>query len=268
MSYWKDRVVLIPGGSLGLGRAVAGCCAKRGARIALAARGKESLDAAAKPLRKAGCDVATFVADLTSDSEVEHLFAQVRQRFGRLDALIQCAGRSSRGKILDTSAADFQSMWNLNFLGAVRCVRAAAPLLLNSRGHVVLIGSLASKTAAPSLGPYPASKFPLAAYAQQLRLELGPQGLHALLVCPGPIAREDSGVRYEEIAADLPESARLPGGGAKVKAIEPNWLAEQILIACEKRKPELIVPAKARLLFVASQISARLGDWLLRKNIK
>ena len=268
MSYWQDRVVLITGGSLGLGRAVAECSAKRGARVVLAARGKDALDEAAKPLRQAGHEVATFIADLTNDGEVEHLMAQVRQRFGRLDALIQCAGRSSRGKILDVSAAEFQSLWDLNFLGAVRCVRAAAPLLLVNRGHVVLVGSLASKIASPYLGAYPASKFPLAAYAQQLRIELGPQGLHTMLVCPGPIARDDAGVRYEDIAADLPESARRPGGGTKVKAIDPQRLAERILDGCEQRRAELILPAKARLLFVAAQISARLGDWILKKNIK
>ena len=130
MSYWQDKVVLVTGGSLGLGRRIAETCAERGAKVAIAARGKESLDSAAAPLRKAGRDVATFVADLTVDEEVAHLFAQIGQRFGRLDALVNCAGRSSRGGILETSAADFQQLWDLNFLGAVRCTRAAAPPLV------------------------------------------------------------------------------------------------------------------------------------------
>ena len=62
---------------------------------------------------------------------------------------------------------------------------------LRRRGHVVNLGSLAAKTAARWMGAYPATKFALAAYTQQLRLELGPEGLHVLLVCPGPVARKD-----------------------------------------------------------------------------
>jgi hypothetical protein len=87
-----------------------------------------------------------------------------------------------------------------------------------------------------------------------------------MLVCPGPIAREDAGQRYAAAAPDIPATAQAPGGGARVKAIDPAELAAAILRACEARKPELIVPAKARLLFAISQLSARWGDWLLRRS--
>jgi short-subunit dehydrogenase len=135
--------------------------------------------------------------------------------------------------------------------------------LLASRGHVVQIGSLAARVASRYLGPYPASKFPLVAYAQQLRLELGPQGLHVLLVCPGPLRRDDSGQRYDDQAEALPPEARRPGGGARLKAIDPHDLARRIARACERRQPELVVPGKARLLFALSQLWPGLGDYLL-----
>ena len=87
-----------------------------------------------------------------------------------------------------------------------------------------------------------------------------------LLVCPGPIARPDSGFRYDQAA--VPPEARRPGGGVKLKGLDPQKLAQKILSACEHRKAELIVPAKARILFVVSQLSARLGDWLVSKMTK
>jgi short-subunit dehydrogenase len=139
---------------------------------------------------------------------------------------------------------------------------------MQSRGHLVLIGSLASKVAAGYLGAYPASKFPIAALAQQLRMELGDKGLHTLLVCPGPIARDggnESESRYANQAPGVPAAAQQPGGGAKVRAIDPTWLSERILRACEERRAELVVPRYARLLFAASQLSPRFGDWCLRK---
>ena len=154
-------------------------------------------------------------------------------------------------------------MWELNFLGLVRCTQAAAPHLIASRGHVVNIGSLAAKTASRFLGAYPASKFPVAAYSQQLRYELNPQGVHVLLVCPGPIARPDAGRRYDDQAGSLPESARRPGAGVKLKGIPPQRLIAKILRYCERRRPELVLPAKARLLFALAQLSPRLGDWII-----
>ena len=80
---------------------------------------------------------------------------------------------------------------DLNLIALVRCTRAAMPQLLEPKGHLVNIGSLAGKTAARYMGAYSATKHAVSAYSQQLRLELGPQGLHVLLVSPGPIARDE-----------------------------------------------------------------------------
>ena len=123
-------------------------------------------------------------ADVTQQADVGRMSATVHGAWGGLDLLCHCAGRSMRGTVLATSPEDFEALWNINFLSAVRCVQAFASSLAENRGHFVLIGSLASKVAAGYLGAYPASKFPLAALAQQLRIETEQSGLHTLLVCP------------------------------------------------------------------------------------
>jgi NAD(P)-dependent dehydrogenase (short-subunit alcohol dehydrogenase family) len=205
-------------------------------------------------------------ADVTQQDQVTALIEQTIKLHGRLDMVIHCAGRSSRGSIEETTAAQFQELLEINFLSAVRVTQAAIPHLLARQGHVVLIGSLAAKIASRHLGAYPASKFPLAAYAQQLRLELGDRGLHTLLVCPGPLQRDDAGKRYDAQAASLPQSARRPGGGVKLKGLDPDWLARRILLACERREAELVVPARARLLFALAQLWPSLGDWLVMRN--
>jgi short-subunit dehydrogenase len=202
---------------------------------------------------------------VTQQDQVEALLTQTVRMHGRLDLLVNCAGKSARGEAIKTSAAQFAELLDLNFLSAVRATQAAYPHLVQSHGHVVLIGSLSSKTASRYLGAYPSSKFPLAAYAQQLRLETSGQGLHTLLVCPGPIRRDDAGERYRDQAVDLPAEAGQPGGGAKLAGIDPDWLARQILQACERRQPELVVPARARLLFAIAQLWPGLGDWIVRQ---
>jgi uncharacterized protein len=127
----------------------------------------------------------------------------------------------------------------------------------------VNIGSLAAKSASRWVGAYPATKHAVAAYSQQLRLELGPQGLHVLLVCPGPIAREGSRLYPLEGMEDVPERARHPGAGVRARAISPEALAKAILRACERRRPELVMPGYFRLLFALGHLSPRLGDWLV-----
>jgi NAD(P)-dependent dehydrogenase (short-subunit alcohol dehydrogenase family) len=265
MAYWSEKIVVVTGASSGLGWHIAAALTAARASVVLAARSRARLDAAAEELAKSASRVLPIAADVTNQEQVERLFARTIEEFGRLDALFNCVGVSSRGRAIDTLPEDFARSIDLNLLTAVRCTRAAAPHLLRSRGHLVNIGSLSGKTASRFLGAYPASKFALAAYTQQLRLEMGPDGVHVLLVLPGPIARDDAGLRYADQAAGLPGSASQPGGGVKLKGIDPKKLAAQVLRACERRRAELVVPGRARLLFALQQISPRLGDWVLRR---
>lgn len=266
MSYWRNKVVLVTGGSSGLGRVIAEAFGEAGARLAIVGLESAQVEQAAKEMQSGGRDVLGVCADITRQEDVDRLFAQVLERFGQLDALVNNAGRSMRGKVLDTTPEQFRDLMELNFIATVRCTRAAVPHLLKQRGHVVNIGSLAAKSAARWVGAYPATKFAVAAYSQQLRLELGPEGLHVLLVCPGPIERKDARLYPLEGLEDVPESARAPGAGVQVRAIPPKTLARAILSACERRRPELVVPGKARLLFAIAQLCPSLGDWIVRKE--
>lgn len=266
MTYWQSKVVLVTGGSSGLGRVIADAFGAAGAKLVIAGLEADAVEASAQEMREAGYDVLGVAVDITQQDQVDRLFAKALERFGQLDVLVNNAGRSMRGKVLDTTPERFRELMELNLIATVRCTRAAAPHLLKQRGHVVNIGSLAAKSAARWVGAYPATKFAVAAYSQQLRLELGPEGLHVLLVCPGPIARKDERLYPLAGLEDVPERARRPGAGVHVSAIPPERLAQAILRACERRQPELIMPGKARWLFAISQLWPRLGDWLVLRN--
>lgn len=262
MSYWQEKVALITGGSSGLGLSIASQLVDRASKVVLVSRRESNLQSAARSL---GSSVLPIPADVTVPADIERITKTLIEHFGRLDLVCHAAGRSMRGEVLATTREDFEALWRVNFLAATDLVRATAEPLMATRGHVVLIGSLASRVAPRYLGAYPTSKFPLTAYAQQLRLELGPQGIHTLLVCPGPIARkEESGPRYE--ADGVPDAAHLPGGGARLRALDPDQLAARILEACERRRLEIVIPKRSRILLVLNQISARWGDWLLSRT--
>jgi len=268
-NVFRDRTVVVTGGSAGLGAALAEGLCRAGAAVVLVARDEDRLAARAEQLmaQVPGATVTFAAIDITDDAQVTNGFAElVGQAQRPVAGLFNAAGLSQRAAILDTDAAAFQRLWDLNFLGTVRCTRALATELLEARGHIVNIGSLASKVASPFLGAYPVSKFSVAAYSQQLRLELGPSGLHVLLVCPGPITREDGGRRYDDMAADLPESARRPGGGADLRTIAPHALVAKILTACERRLPELVLPRKVSFLAALAQLFPAWADRVILKK--
>jgi NAD(P)-dependent dehydrogenase (short-subunit alcohol dehydrogenase family) len=253
----------VTGGSSGLGRVIAEALAAAGARVAVVGLEADAVAAAAGEMQAGGAEVLGIAADITKQQDVDRVMGETLARFGRLDALVNNAGRSMRGKVAETTPEQFRDLMELNFIALVRCTRAALPHLLERKGHVVNIGSLAAKSSARWVGAYPATKHAVAAYSQQLRLELGPEGLHVLLVCPGPIERKDARLYPLAGLEDVPEAARRPGAGVKVRTIPPQRLVQGILRACERRQPELVMPPKARLLFVLSQLWPTLGDWLV-----
>ncbi len=266
MPHWSDKVVLITGASSGLGLNLARAWFQTGARVVMAARDVERLKAAAESLSKDPERCLAIPCDVTKDDSVKNLIDHVQTHFGRLDVLVNCAGASARGTIAETKLAEFQRNWELNVLALVRCTQAALPLLTASRGHIVNIGSLSGKLGARYVGPYSATKHAVTGISQQLRLELEPAGVHVLHVCPGPIRRDDTAPRYAAATMEkLPDAAHKPGAGAKIRGLDPAWLAHKIIAATERRKRELILPWKANLLITLGTISTRLGDWLLKK---
>lgn len=267
MGLLDGRTALVTGAGRGIGREEALLLAAEGAHVTVndvdgaeAAAVVAEITAAGGTARSNADDVSTWAgAEVAVGSTIE-------AGGGRLDVLVNNAGRSMRGNIADTTPEQFRELLELNLIALVRCTRAALPHLLAQKGHVVNIGSLAAKSASRWVGAYPATKHAVAAYSQQLRLELGPKGLHVLLVCPGPIVRKGLRLFPLEGLEDIPARARGPGAGLKVPPIPPEKIARDILRACQRRRPELIVPWYARILFALLHLWPTFADWLVLRN--
>ena len=125
MSYWQDKVVVITGGSSGLGFQFAQELSDQRARVVLVARDEARLAAAAETLvepHKALC----LAADITNSDEVSQLPSRVIDEFGQVDALINCAGKSSRGELLSTPIKVYRELWELNTLALIACTQVFA----------------------------------------------------------------------------------------------------------------------------------------------
>lgn len=266
MNYWKNKIVLITGGSSGLGKVITETFAKEGAKTIIVGLEEHLVINTEKEFTDKGYSCKGISANITKDEEVTKILQYVQQEYNNLHILVNCAGKSDRGALLNTPPDKFLSLYELNFLGMVRCIRAFAPYIIKNKGHIINIGSLAAKTAGKWMGAYPVSKFAVAAYSQQLRLELKKNKVHVLLVCPGPIKRNYPRLYEFDNTDNIPESAKKPGGGVKTKTIDPYWLAQKILQYTKLRKPELIIPKKAKILFAIQQISPTIADWIIEKN--
>lgn len=254
MGNWTNKIVVVTGGSAGFGKAVVDEFASAGATVISLSRTRQQDSENVRHLQ----------ADVTDDDSVAAAIESIIESHQRIDVWINNVGQSIRVAFEESSLEQYRDLMEINFFTAVRCSLAVLPHLEKSSGSIVLIGTLAGRTGWRNISPYVSSKHALSGFAHQLRLE-APANVHSLFVCPGPIRRDDADTRYKQQAEGLDQSAAAPGAGVKISGIDPKCLAEKLVSAVEKRKPELVMPRKARLLFAILQLSPRLGDWLLRK---
>lgn len=196
------QVALITGGSRGLGLAIAEALGAAGARVAVLAKGREELDRAAASLASRGIDVMARSTDVTDAASVDAAVAAVRERWGRLDALVLNAGTWQGAPIVNTTEAQWDLLLGLNLKGAFLTLRAALPLMQAAkRGTVVGISSIGGLTGQPGSAAYAASKWGLRGLLESAALELQPDGIRVSVVYPHNI---NSAGR----ALDSPEARR------------------------------------------------------------
>jgi len=191
MTKIRGARILVTGASRGIGRAAAVELARRGASLALAARGRDDLDELADELRAGGAEVHTFPTDVSREAEVRALVSDASEALGGIDVLVNNAGLGLTGPVKDIKPADFRYVFEVNVMAAHVATAAVLPQMLRRRsGHIVNVGSVASHVAPPGLGGYAATKFALKALTDALRMELRPKGVRVSLICPGPIKTE------------------------------------------------------------------------------
>lgn len=267
---WLDKTVVVSGGSSGLGLHIAKAAAKQGAKVTILGRSRERLAEAAKDIQaRSQQQVRTFSVDAIHPEESQDFLGWLATQ--SVDLLVNAIGRSDRGRLEQLNQEDLETLFRDNVLTAAMMTKALLPSLVRAKGVIVNIGSLAGLIASPQMGGYCVSKFALAAYSTQLRLELEELGVHVMLVSPGPIHRSDSHNRYEELVRNRgieQSGANAPGGGAKLRLLDPENLSEMILRNAQQRIAQLTVPGKVKWLAAVRIIWPWLGDQILKRNLK
>jgi meso-butanediol dehydrogenase/(S,S)-butanediol dehydrogenase/diacetyl reductase len=180
-----QRVVIITGGGTGIGAATARRLAAAGWHVVVAGRRSEPISAVASEVRG-----RALVADMSDEHEIEQVVSRVVDEYGRLDGLVLNAGVMLPGRVGDLAVEDWRTTLAINLTGPFILVRAALPLLLDSHGVVVAVGSIGATVTGPASAAYGASKAALVRLVRSIAADYGPDGVRANAVNPGWIRSE------------------------------------------------------------------------------
>lgn len=175
-----QKAALVTGGSSGIGLAIARALREDGYELTLASRRPERVEAAAAEL-----EAAHVAADVQHQEDCERLVAAHRDRFGRLDVLVNSAGLGIAGTVEDLPPKRFDLQLAVNLRGLFLVTKLCIPLLRETRGHVINLASIAGTLPTPGLATYGATKAAVIALTRSLNLELEADGVRATALCPG-----------------------------------------------------------------------------------
>jgi NAD(P)-dependent dehydrogenase (short-subunit alcohol dehydrogenase family) len=268
----EEKVVLVTGGSRGLGLVMAREFATHGARVAICARDEGDLAHVREEFAARGDHFFSYQCDVSDRTQVQAMLSAVETALGPVDVLVNNAGTIMVGPLEHMKLEDFEEAMRINFWGSVYTTLAVLPGMKRRReGRIVNITSIGGKVAFPHLLPYTASKFALVGFSEGLRAELAKDGIWVTTVVPtlmrtGSPRNVDVKGNYQAEYAWFTISDSLPGA-----SIRAERAARQIVRACQNGESEVILGLPAKLAVIANGIAPGLlsdvlaagNQWLL-----
>lgn len=244
---FRNKTVVITGGSRGLGLVLARQFADEGAKLAICSRTADQLQRAESELKSKGTEVFSKVCDVRDQSQVENFIADVENRFGQIDVLVNNAGVIQVGPLEEQTQKDFEDSLAVHFWGPFYTMQAAIPKMrARGAGRIVNISSIGGKIAVPHLAPYCAGKFALAGLSNAMRVELAKDNIFVTTVCPG-LMRTGSHInalfkgRNELEYALFSISNALP-----FTSVSAEKAAGEIIEACRRGDAEAVISVQAQ----------------------
>lgn len=267
MDFYRGKAVYITGGSSGIGFAAAKLLAQSGANVAIAARGKERLDAALVELRKAAVDShQRFLAipcDVSDPEQSRKAAAEVIQTFTRCDVVLANAGIAHCMRITDTDDNAYAEVMRVNYLGTVHTVRAFLPHLFEKKGgHVGIVSSLLGFMGTFGYSAYAPTKFAQVGFAECLRQECLEHKV-SVTVCYPPDTDTP-----QLVAENLTKPAETRAISGNVKTLPPEAVAEAFLTAISKRKLNVVPGSMGKFTHFMKRHMPGIVNWVIDGDLK
>jgi short-subunit dehydrogenase len=260
---FRGQVVIVTGASAGIGKAMALQLARQGAKVAIAARRADRLEAVAAECRALGAEVLVVPTDVSDEVQCKALVDKTVAAFGRLDMLINNAGLAATALFDEFPNLDlFRHTMDVNFYGAVYCTYYTLPYLKQTKGRIVAISSLGGKAAIPYNTPYCASKYGLQGFYDSLRMELTQHGVSVTVICPWWVASEFHAAQLNKDG--VPRGAARGQDFYSTKTMSAERCAEITLHASDKRRREVLM-GPGWLATWLRVLAPRFLDWLAVK---
>ena len=251
----KDKVVIITGGTSGIGKALASEFGRKGSKILITGRSQEALLTTRRELSEKGISIHAVCADVTLPDDNKRMAEEAKKVFGRIDVLINNAGISMRAIFEDVDPEVIRKVMDINFYGAVYATKYCLPEIIKNRGSIVGISSIAGFRGLPARTGYSASKFALNGFLESLRTELRNSGVHVLTACPGFTA---SNIRVRSLKEDGTSQGESPREEEKMMTAEE--CASHIYRATVNRKRTLVLTLQGKLVIFLNKWLPSLAD--------
>jgi NAD(P)-dependent dehydrogenase (short-subunit alcohol dehydrogenase family) len=259
------KVILITGGSRGLGLVLARQFCAEGARVALLARDPDELARAREELAQRGGEVLTISCDLLERAQIGAAVQEVVDHFGGLDVLINNAGIIEIGPLEHMQREDFQRAMNLHFWAPFDLIMQALPhLRRRGGGRIVNIASIGGRMAVPHLAPYCASKFALVGLSDGLRAELARDRIHVTTVTPGLMRTGSEGNAKFKGDHDAEYTWFSLSTALPFASIKAERAAAQIISACRRGLPSLTIPLVARAAVLGNALFPNIAGSMMK----
>jgi NAD(P)-dependent dehydrogenase (short-subunit alcohol dehydrogenase family) len=249
----EDQVMVITGGTSGIGLVTARLAAKKGARLVIAARNEQALRELQEELSTSGTDAVCVLADVANEHEVERIAATAMEQFGRIDTWVNNAGVTVYGRLEDIPIEDHRRLFETNFWGVVYGSLVAARHLKQTGGAIINIGSVLSDRAIPLQGMYCASKHAVKGFTDALRMELEEENAHISVTLIKPSAIDTPYTKHARNYMDTE-----PKNPAPVYA--PEVVARAILYCAQHPERDITVGGGGRVLSGLGAAAPRLTD--------
>jgi dehydrogenase/reductase SDR family protein 7B len=259
----KNKVIIITGGSSGIGRACALAFGRAGGKIVINGRNAQKLDEVGQELAAANIEYLAVAGDVSSEEDCRQLIEQTVAQFGRIDVMLNNAGISMRALFQDVELDVIRQLMDINFWGTVYCTKFALPYILESKGSIIGISSIAGYQGLPGRTGYSASKFAMQGFLGALRTETLHQGIHVMVACPGFTA---SNIRNTALAADGSQQGESPRDEGKMMTSEE--VADRILYATRKRQRDIVMTTQGKLAVLLGKFFPGLTDKLVYNQMK
>src|SRR5881409_2420365 len=260
-----DKVVLITGGSRGLGLVLARHLCARGSNVAIIARDPDELMRAKTDLAPRGGKVLTIECDLLDAGQIESAVQKIIDRFGKIDVLINNAGIIEVGPLEHMTREDFERAMRLHFWAPLELISQIVPEMRTlGGGRIVNISSIGGKLAVPHLAPYSASKFALTGLSDALRAELARDNIHVITVAPG-MMRTGSHVNARfKGKHDIEFAWFAASAGAPLISMSAERAARKILAACRRGQPSLTLTFAARTAILGNALFPNITGYMMK----